>query len=52
MTEEIEEDYRNIYICRFCQKNFESDEVQDHCHLTGRCRGPANNECNNFIIQD
>ena len=22
--------------CRFCEKNFESDKVRDHCHLTGK----------------
>ena len=41
LTEENEEDYRNNNICRFCEKNIESDKVRDHCHLTGRYRGPA-----------
>ena len=36
--------------CSFCrktllQKNFR-DAVKDHCHITGRYRGAANNECN------
>ena len=36
--------------CRFCggpllQKNF-IDAVKDHCHITGRYRGAAHNECN------
>ena len=36
--------------CNFCgksllQKNFR-DAVKDHCHITGRYRGAAHNECN------
>ena len=31
----IEEDYTNTNVCRICAKNFESDKVRDHCHLTG-----------------
>ena len=45
MTED-EEHYRNNNICRFCVKNIESDKVRDHCHLTGKYRGPAQNSCN------
>ena len=41
MTEENEEDCRNNEICRFCDKNIESDEVGDHCHLKSKNRGPA-----------
>ena len=45
MTEEDEEDYRNNSICRFCEKNIESDKVRDHCQLTGNYRGPAHSKC-------
>ena len=41
MTEKDDEDYRNNYICRFCEKDTESDKDRDHCHLTGNYRGPA-----------
>ena len=34
MTEEDEKHYGNRNICRFCEKNVESDKVRDHCHLT------------------
>ena len=46
ITEEDEEDYRKNEICRFCEKNVESDKVRDHCHLTANYRGPAHSKCN------
>ena len=52
MTEKDEEDYRNNNICRFCEKIIESDKVRDHCHLTGKYRGPAHSICNNNATQD
>ena len=45
MTEENEEDYKIINICRFCEKEIVSDKVGDHCHLTGKYRGPAQSVC-------
>ena len=53
MSEEDEEDYRNTNIFRLCEKKikFESDKVKDHCHLTGRNRGPAHSTCNINVIQ-
>ena len=52
MTEEDEEDFRNNNICRFCEKNIESDKVRDDCHLTGEYRGPAHSKCNINVTQD
>ena len=46
MTDEEEEDFRNNNVCRFCEKNIEFDKVRDHCHLTGKNRGPAHSKCN------
>ena len=51
MTEKNEEDYKNINICRFCEKKFLSDKVRDHCHLTGKYGGPAHSKCNNNVTQ-
>ena len=34
-TEEDEESLGNNNICRFCEKNIESEKIRDHCHLTG-----------------
>ena len=46
-----DEDFKNIKICRFCEKNIESDKVRDHCHLTGNYRGPAHSKCNINVTQ-
>ena len=51
MKQEDEEDYRNNNICRFCEKEILSDKVRDHCHLTGKYRGPAHNTCNINVKQ-
>ena len=51
MTEEDEEDFRIDNICRFCEKNIESDKVRDHCHLTGKYRGAAHSKCNINVTQ-
>ena len=52
LLEEDEENYRNNNICRFCEKSIESDKVRDHCHLTGKYRGPAHSKCNINVTQD
>ena len=51
MKEEDDEDYRKNNICRFCEKFIESDKVRDHCHLTGKYRGPAHSKCNINVTQ-
>ena len=51
MTEKVEEDYRNKNVCRFCEKVIKSGKVRDHCHLTGKYRGPAHSKCNINITQ-
>ena len=51
MTDNDEEDYKNNNICRFCEKEIISDKVRDHCHLTGKYRGPAHNTCNINVTQ-
>ena len=51
MTQEDEEVYKNNNFCRFCEKEILSDKVRDHCHLTGKYRGPAHNTCNINVKQ-
>ena len=51
MTEKDKQDFENDNICRYCEKYIEIDKVRDHCHLTGKYRGPAHNECNLQVKQ-
>ena len=51
MTEDDEEDFKNIDVCRFCEKDIFSDKVSDHCYLTGKYRGPAHNKCSKNVTQ-
>ena len=41
MKQEDKEDFDNSNFCRFSQKEKLSIKVPDHCHSTGKCRGPA-----------
>ena len=51
MTEEDEEVLRIKNICRFCEKNIESDKVRHHCHLTDNNRVPVLNTFNVNVKQ-
>ena len=51
MTQGDKKDFDIINICRFCEKEMLSDKVRDHCHLTGKYRGPAHNTCNINVKQ-
>ena len=50
MKEEDEEHYKKNNTYQFCEKNIESNKVREHCHLTGKYRGPAHNTCNINVI--
>ena len=40
-----------IIFVDFVQKNFESDKVRDHCHSTGKYRGPVHSFCSFTVTQ-
>ncbi|KAL6421596.1 hypothetical protein ACFW04_014325 [Cataglyphis niger] len=49
LTADEQERFRDFETnCHVCEKPFESGDarVRDHCHLTGRYRGPAHFSCN------
>ena len=46
MSEEDNQDFKNNNNCRYCEEYIETDKISEHCHLTGKYRGPAHNECN------
>ena len=46
MTTQDEEIYNNSQICWICREELNIDKVRDHCHITGKFRGAAHNQCN------
>ena len=45
-TEEDRKYFNNASDCWICGEELGNDRVRDHCHFTGRYRGPAHNKCN------
>ena len=55
LTKTDEENFRLASVCHICNKYFtEKDKkVRDHCHISGKFRGAAHNNCNrNFRLTD
>ena len=46
MTTEDEENYQNSNDCWICDEKIIKDKLRDHCHITGKYRGPAQRQCN------
>ena len=45
-TEEDRKQFNKASDCWICGEYLGNDRVRDHCHFTGRYRGPAHNSCN------
>ena len=46
MTKEDNEDFKNSTKCWVCDNDYVDSDVKDHCHITGKYRGPAHRDCN------
>ena len=48
MTKEDEEEFQKVNECHICNKKYTNEDikVRDHCHITGKYRGSAHQECN------
>ena len=46
MNDEDLQNYNDAKVCHICEEELEDDKVKDHCHLTGKYRGAAHNDCN------
>ena len=45
-NEEDRKQFNKASDCWICREYLGNDRVRDHCHFTGRYRGPAHNSCN------
>ena len=55
MTKDDEEKFQKADECHICNKKYNENDVRvrDHCHITGKYRGSAHQDCNlNFQITD
>ena len=55
MTKDDEEKFQKADKCHICEKKYNKTDVRvrDHCHITGKYRGSAHQDCNlNFRITD
>ena len=49
MSQEDENNYKNSEICLICNQKIIKNKVRDHCHITGKFKGPAHKECNSKL---
>ena len=53
MTEDDKTDFKKSKSCHICNKKYTKNDtrVRNHCHITGKYRGSAHNDCNlNFKL--
>ena len=48
MTDEVEASFKAMNHCHICGNKYTGKDVRvrDHCHVTGKFRGSAHQECN------
>ena len=46
MSDQEEASFKDAIVCYACGIDLKDDRVRDHCHLTGKYRGAAHNNCN------
>ena len=48
MTKDDEEEFKKAKECHICDKKYTEKDIQvrDHCHITGKYRGSAHQDCN------
>ena len=46
MTNEDEQHFKQTIKCHICNIKYSIMDLRDHCHITGKYRGPAHQECN------
>jgi len=46
LTAQKQRRHDNATYCWVCKKELNGDSVKDHCHITGKYRGPAHKDCN------
>ena len=55
MTKDNEKEFQKANECHICNKKYNENDVRvrDHCHITGKYRGSAHQDCNlNFRITE
>ena len=50
VTKQDQKNYKNSKVCHICEKDFNNDKVWDHCHITGKFRGAAHDNCNKKYV--
>ena len=46
MTTEDKKNYQDSQDCWICNEKLDETKVRDHCHITGKYRGTAHDQCN------
>ena len=51
-TEKDNEDFKNSTKCWICDNTYVDGDVKvrDHCHITGKYRGPGHRNCNTNVM--